>query len=64
MFIEASVEYTQQAFLAQVSTQVLAMSLRDARATAEHFGNLIEKADNLVQTIRDPAIGQTVNLLG
>ena len=62
MFVEASVDFSQQTLLHQVSTQVLAMSIRDARATADQFQQLIDTAESAVQTVRDGSLGQAVNL--
>ena len=64
MNIGPDVASTQQALLAQVGTQVLAMSIRDARDTAQRFQHLMETADQVVQVVRDASAGQAVNILG
>jgi hypothetical protein len=62
MNIEASANGYQEALLRQVSTAVLAMSIRDARATGEQFQQLMEKADDTVQVAREAAGGHTVDI--
>ena len=60
---DLSSNMAQSRLMSEVSTAVLAKTLENTRAMGQETQQLIADSAQPLQTIRDPALGNSVNLL-